>query len=194
MTTDNEFDGLLHDALSEYRQAEPLAGMEERVLRRLAAQSSQRRHGWLKWSLVAACSAGLVVAVWIASRPGRPMVDRAQQASGEPRVAAETPVAGAKAKQSVRPATARSGSATVDEGAPQISASAAMSAQFPTPTPLTAEERLFMAALQRTPDSMSVAGEQDEAITIAEIKIEPLAIGGIPSSTNLSSGNPGEKQ
>ncbi|HZD30528.1 MAG TPA: hypothetical protein VE779_02605 [Candidatus Angelobacter sp.] len=195
MTNDNELDALLHDALNEYRGAEPLAGMEERVLQRLALHSSQHRHRWLRWSLVAACTVALVVAVWIASRPGRPTADRVQQASAEPsvetpaKVAVEAPVAEAKAKQSIRRPTAHLGSATVAEGAPQIAASPAMPAQFPTPTPLTAQERAFMTAMQKVPDVMPGGSRADNEITIAKIEIKPLAIGGISSSEN-----PGEKQ
>ena len=35
MKHNDEFDGLLHEALAEYRDAAPLTGMEERVLRRV---------------------------------------------------------------------------------------------------------------------------------------------------------------
>jgi hypothetical protein len=46
-----------------------------------------------------------------------------------------------------------------------------------------------MAALQKAPDPVSVAGGQENAITIAEIEIKPLVIGGVSSSENS-----GEKQ
>jgi hypothetical protein len=62
-------------------------------------------------------------------------------------------------------------------------------AVFPSPTPLSAEERAFLAALNQSPNSMPVASEPDTAITIAEIEIKPLSISGVPSSEN-----PGEKQ
>ena len=52
-------------------------------------------------------------------------------------------------------------------------------AVFPSPSPLTAEERAFMAALNQSLSTVPVAAEPDKAITIAEIEIKPLAIGGV---------------
>jgi hypothetical protein len=195
MTYNDEFDQLVDEALGEYRDAEPLAGLESRVLWRLGQQPDKPRKLWLRWVVIAACTAALVFAVWIVSRPERPMADRVQQASAKPRVdapakvAVEAPVAEARAKQSIRRTTALSGSATVAEGAPQVAAVSALPAQFPTPAPLTAEERAFMAAIQKVPDLMPGGSQTDQDITIAEIEIKPLAIGGISSSEN-----PGEKQ
>jgi hypothetical protein len=52
-------------------------------------------------------------------------------------------------------------------------------AVFPLPVPLTVEERAFMAALNQSAIAMPVSSEPDKPITIAEIEIKPLAIGGV---------------
>jgi hypothetical protein len=43
MKHNDEFDGLLHEALAEYRDAAPLTGMEERVLRRVLVRTDRPR-------------------------------------------------------------------------------------------------------------------------------------------------------
>ena len=43
MKTTDEFDEILSNALSEYRKAEPLAGLEDRVLRRVQQQRERRK-------------------------------------------------------------------------------------------------------------------------------------------------------
>ena len=43
MKTTDEFDEILSNALSEYREAEPLAGLEDRVLRRVQQQRERRK-------------------------------------------------------------------------------------------------------------------------------------------------------
>ena len=65
MTHNDEFDKVLDDALSEYREAEPLAGLEDRVLQRLQLQTEQRRKLWWRWSAIAAAAAALIIAAWI---------------------------------------------------------------------------------------------------------------------------------
>ncbi len=49
MNPNDHLDRILDHALSEYRDAEPLSGMEDRILRRLAAQPepSSRRWAWI---------------------------------------------------------------------------------------------------------------------------------------------------
>jgi hypothetical protein len=194
MNHNDEFDDLLHDGLGEYREAEPLAGLEERVMQRLAAQSAVRGQGWWRWGLAAAFVAALVVAAWVVWRPTPPR-PQVQQASSEQsvmtpvKVPAETAVAEVTPKQASRHVLETPPVVAPAATGPSVVEKRAMPAQFPTPTALSPEERAFMAALRRAPDSTSVAGEQDKAITIAEIEIKPLVIGGVTSSEDS-----GEKQ
>ncbi|HVP50275.1 MAG TPA: hypothetical protein VMT56_03535, partial [Candidatus Bathyarchaeia archaeon] len=64
MNNDAEFDGLLHEALSEYREAEPLAGIESRILARIQDRDARRKTPGWRWALAGACAAALVVAIW----------------------------------------------------------------------------------------------------------------------------------
>jgi hypothetical protein len=68
MTMNDEFDNILDDAMAEYRDAEPLAGVEGRVLRRLA-ERTKRRRAWWGWSLAAGLAMALLaVASWFELR------------------------------------------------------------------------------------------------------------------------------
>ncbi len=65
MNDNEQLDNILDQALSEYREAEPLAGIEDRVMQRLRLQPKTRRVTWWKWAAVAACVATLAVVIWI---------------------------------------------------------------------------------------------------------------------------------
>ena len=217
MNHHDEFDDLLHDALSEYREAEPLAGIEERVLQRMQSLREERRHAMWMWGAVATCAALLLAGVWLgAKNPTLPKEGGAEHAAS-PQVAAyeskelasvtksptrpeegrmghpesvtapaeapvEAPVAEAKARQTIQRAMTSRAATNVAEAKTSAVESRALPAQFPTPTPLTGEERAFMAALQNAPDSVLVAPDSDKTITIAEIEIRPLTEGGVSSS------------
>ena len=56
-----KLDELLDAALASYGAAEPLRGIEERVLNRLRGEEARRP--WWMWSAVAAAAAAAVVAV-----------------------------------------------------------------------------------------------------------------------------------
>jgi len=173
----DDFDELLNEAVSEYRDAEPLAGMEERVLTRLQASEPARKGlGW-RWVVAISCAATVVVAVWSGAARRTPQtaapaeiasgatVESALPSTAPMQAIAPTP----KSSEIHRHATRSSPVAT-----PTESAAKTKLAVFPSPTPLTPEERAFMAVLQMSPDAMAAASPPDAPVTIAEIEIKPL--------------------
>ena len=56
---EDDLDKLIDGALSAYSAAEPLAGLEQRVLGRVRAAQASRRRRW-RWALAAATVAALV--------------------------------------------------------------------------------------------------------------------------------------
>lgn len=188
MNKDNQFDELLHDALSEYREAEPLAGIESRILARFHASETGRKSPVLGWAVALACAAAVALVVWFGA------ARRAMQTAPST-VARTLPVEKFLVHSDERPvvdpisAAARPGSAARSSARISEAASGIVQSKpsvFPLPTPLTAEEHAFMAALQKNPDA---AAASDAAMTIAAIEIKPLVIGGLPPLEN-----PGEKQ
>lgn len=192
MTNHEEFDGLLHQALGEYRDAEPLAGMESRILARLDRRHSRRSPFVLRFAFALATAVVVALVIWlgIARRPPQTF---APADSAIVRPVGKAPV------PSPAPSTAdaTSGTAALRKPAvysvlaapsPKIAAHT-MPGVFPSPAPLTPAELSFVAALNHNPDALPVSSETDQAITIAEIEIKPLALGSVSSSEH-----PGETQ
>ena len=176
-----EFDDLLEQALSEYRDAEPLAGMEARLLRRLQTRHENRTNRWLRWSLAAAGVVAVIVAIWITTRQRVP-----QTAGPEARVVAR-PIEPqphqpeAHMEPPLQPAVGAQDPAVAPHHAAAIEVTRAPVKQavpdvFPVPIPLTPEERAFVAALERHPDAVSSTADVDSPAAIAQIEIKPLSI------------------
>lgn len=187
MTNHDEFDGLLHEALGEYREAEPLAGIESRILSRIAQPETRRNRFVLRWAIALACAAAIAAAVWFGigrrtPRPAPPSEAAAIQPAENAPVPTHAPVAVASAPDTaeVRKAASR----TAPQSTHTQTATQVKPAVFPSPAPLTAEERAFLAALNQSPSTMTVASEPEKPITIAEIEIKPLVLGGLPTSAS----------
>ena len=65
MTNHDQFDEFLDHALSEYRDAEPLSGLENRVLQRLQSQPVDRGRAMWMWGAIATCAVLVLIGVWI---------------------------------------------------------------------------------------------------------------------------------
>lgn len=181
MNHNQEVDRVLDQALREYADAEPLAGMEERILRRIAASPAERsrRMGWI-WALAAA--AVILVAVWLSMRNQQRPQHAASSAPSmqqsidnsariEKRIApsAQTPTRAEAASKRRRPAvTSESESAAIQKAKPS-------SAQFPAPVPLTREENALLALARSHPDELLKTPVSSDQLSIAPIEIKPLA-------------------
>ncbi len=181
MNDNQQLDTILDRALNEYRDAEPLAGLEDRVMQRIQEQKAIRQTRGLRWAIAFGCAATLAFAIWLGLERRAPQTTApsaiATTASVPPAPvqAPSVAVADTGANTSNRPKSARQPVSAIAQ--PALSAHV-MPAVFPSPTPLTAEERAFMLALQRDPPAMPATSNADTAITIAKIEIKPLAIGG----------------
>jgi len=180
MNDNQQLDNILDEALSTYREAEPLAGIEDRVLQRLRLHADEHRTAWWKWGAVAACAV-LALVIWIGMTRRTPQTAaQAAQVAVQPKAipqkqVSSTPTDGptlvsenARA-HSVFPRPAATASATLPY------ANAAMASVFPVPVPLTDEEQAFAAALDRHPDARPMPFASDTAPVIAKIEIKPLS-------------------
>ena len=179
MNPNEHLDNILDEALSEYRDAGPLAGLEDRVLQRIHEQKAIRQTRGLRWAIAFGCAAALAFAVWLGLERRAPQTTPpsavATTGSVPPAPVQAPSVADTGANTSDRPKSARHIASAIAQPAHLAHV---MPAVFPSPTPLTAEERTFMAALHRDPLAMPAASDADTAITIAKIEIKPLSIGG----------------
>jgi hypothetical protein len=185
MTLNDDFDRILDDALAEYREAEPLAGLEDRVLQRVKSQAERRRKLWWQWSAIAAATAVLAIAAWI-GLSGRarhdlvpmPSVAQKQMPVAPPAPDTDTRAANRKPVAHRLPETRTVHSRNYIPGSTQLAATehAPVPTQFPSPAPLKPEERVLLALAQTHPEVLRELsrGEDDQEISIAPINIKPL--------------------
>ena len=169
--------------MAEYREAEPLTGLEARVLQRLQLHAGRSRKLWWRWSAIAA-TAVLALAAWIglrervvrystpstlvqkqslatASKPATPPIQAAQKPpQPDPQLAA-----GKERARAPRPSD-RTQSAGI---------SAPMLPQFPASAPLTSSERVLLALAHTHPQLLGANPDDDQELDIAPITIKPLA-------------------
>jgi hypothetical protein len=179
MNPNDELDRILDHALTEYRDAEPLAGMEDRILRRIAAQPEPGPRRWA-WILAAAGAAAVIVfALWLGLRERphqQPVVTNVTRPAQQPTTSAhvETPASSSGGSNLVAKAhkTSRRPSSL---NTPQVAIAKPVLKQFPAPAPLTSEEHALLALARTHPDALLSQRDDSDQLTIEPIEIKPLA-------------------
>jgi cytoskeletal protein RodZ len=186
MNDNDEFDHVLDEALAQYRDAEPLAGMEQRVLQRVRLHAEHRWKLWRWWGAFAACAAMLAVAAWIGlrDRASQEIIAKQPATTQQQRPPVESRPKNVNTYASQEPAprralVAKAPSRSPNVAGPALSTStkqAPVRSQFPSPTPLNSEERALLALAQTHPETLShlQSNQDDREIAIAPINIQPL--------------------
>lgn len=154
----DELSRMIDQAMAFYVDAEPLAGLEERVLNRVRVLEAD-----LPWRLAWAFAAVVVVAAIVMWMPLHPAA-RSSEVAG---VVADVPVPTSPPPE--KPMRSR---APRHRFLPKLE-------QFPRPIPLTAEERALAAFVARQPvEAQQVCADlqrsMHEPIDIQPIQIAPL--------------------
>jgi hypothetical protein len=159
----DELERILDEGIAGYAKSEPLAGLAERILARIRTAEQPQ---W-RWSFaigLAVIAVGVVVIIGLPRREELPAV-RAVASVPMPKPAM---LAEAKAVRVVT--KRRHGIGHITE-LPKL-------AVFPTPSPLTSEERLLVALVKRDPQGAAEAFEslrkRNGPIEIAPLAIPPL--------------------
>ena len=194
MNSNDEVDNLLDDALAHYRDAEPLAGIEERVLRRLQLEGEgQRRVS--RWKLAAAAALALVMlALWLGFHGHSDSHNVAPTSAHQttPGVVPQIPAGKetvARGTMGHKPAGHRLRRNEPPEAQTATNPPATMPKHFPSPTPLTAEERALLALAQTDPETLrplvdapteteagaAAPAQSNNNVDIPPITIQPLA-------------------
>lgn len=181
----DHFDEWIDKALTAYSAAEPVHGLEERVLRRIDGDRGRRttlRQGWLRFAVPAAAvlAIGLVGAeLW-----RRPMPQPLNSVRVRQTGPAAAPASSAPRRMegiAPRPRVAATGSVA---GRRSTHAEGLAKKQvFPTPTPMTKEEEVLASWAYAAPMEVSEAfaalrERSEQPVVIQPIRIEPLRIDG----------------
>jgi hypothetical protein len=155
-----QLDDMLDSLLANYSSAEPRPGLETRILANLREAEKEEPQGWwnFKWIWAGVVAAAIIVAVVLINGRHRVelpthMIVKTSQPAPQPEIHPHAPVAPqqmAKAprhKPSALP-TVRQDAALVRSQRP---------ANFPTPVPLSEQERMMFTYLENTPKEVVVA-------------------------------------
>ena len=158
--SDHDLDCLLDAALTKYSSVEPRAGLEDRVLANLRVeQPSLPARTWWRWGL-AALAAIAVVAIALAFRSEKhlkPHVVQQAPAPARTPAAPETQIASheatAPSMRPVRPRTiGRRVAAARATPVPKLD-------QFPSPQPLSEEEKMLAGYIEQNPQHAALLAE-----------------------------------
>lgn len=179
---DKKMDAMLDSLLANYSSAEPRPGLETRILANLREAEKKAPQGWwnFKWIWAGVVAAAIIVAAVLVNgrhrvAPPTNMVVRTSQPALQPQIQPHAPVHPQATVRVPRhkPSTVR---------AVQQNATLALNqrpAVFPTPTPLSEQERLLLQYYSRTPreeviaqshpDEPPVVGDQDQTEAIPDL-------------------------
>src|SRR5437016_4542691 len=163
----DELDRIVDRGLTGYSNCEPLAGLEDRILNRVRLGDAGRRHSRLwPWALVVPALATLAT-VAVLSRSGRAPSAKPIQTTRVLRI----PLANARGSDQSRDrkraiVKRKTGHHTRPRVLPKRD-------QFPTPTPLTPEERALVVLARLRPDEVEAFVELQKKNS-DEITIPPI--------------------
>ena len=187
MREKDDFDLLIDSALATYADPGPDSGLEDRVLVTLAAVRTKTlrerrrwRTRWLPWAVAIPIAAGLLF-LWLSPRRDKPLpASEPQEArSASPKAIAPH----ANSSSEVRPGVPHRHTIRATQPTTQVQTAQAAPLPkldvFPTPQPLTAEERALGVVVTETPlparQALVEAQSLDAVpVRIAEIHIPPL--------------------
>jgi hypothetical protein len=154
-----QIDDMLDSLLANYSSAEPRPGLETRILANLREAKKESSQGWwnFKWLWAGVVAAAIIVAAVLAGgrhriEPPKHVMAKTSPAIPEPAIQPHAPIAPKETVEIYR----RKSRATKQ---PQ-NATLALSqrpANFPTPVPLSEQERMMFSYLENTPQEIIVA-------------------------------------
>jgi hypothetical protein len=176
MPTDRELDQLIDAALPSYSDAEPQPGLGHRILSRTLAEPLRQRR--FTWAIALAIPAAACLLAFLFIAGPRNSYRRTLEATATniPAITAasprETPATGSFLRPRKRsiPHKLSSQPSSTRETLP-------MQDVFPSPSPLTAEERAAIALVYdppKMPRPIDTAGVEISPIHIAELQIKPI--------------------
>ena len=166
---------LLEASLKQYRGEEPRSGLEMRILAGVRTQEGAARLRWLGWA-VAVC-AGILAVIALTLHFARAPVRQPTPSASLPQPATTQPALPMVSRQQLLLSPRRPA-----DGVRRVATRRSRPEQFPTPLPLTQQEKLLLAYFNKAAPAGSVPGAYGNTpdgleiprIKIAALEIEPL--------------------
>jgi len=182
-----QIDDMVDSLLANYSSAEPRPGLETRILANLReAEEKKTSQGWwnFKWLWAGAVAAAIIVAVVLIGgrqrvAPPTHVMVKTSPAVPQPEIQPHAPIARQETARVHRrksltvPTVHRNGTLALNE----------RPAVFPTPTPLSEQEKLLLSYLAGTPreeviaeshpDEPPAVGDQDQTKAIPDLTLIP---------------------
>ena len=157
---DRQIDEMLDSLLANYSSAEPRPGLETRILANLqGAAGNESSAGWwnFKWIWAGMVAAAIVMAVVLINgrhrvAPPTNVMVKIDQPVPQPEIQPHEPIA---PKETARIHRRRTSAPTLPQNA--TLAVSQRPANFPTPVPLSEQERMMFSYLENTPQEIIVA-------------------------------------
>lgn len=186
MKPNEDFDSIVDQALAHYRDAEPLSGLDDRVLQRVAVQTRKRRlAGW--WAITALAAAAPLIAIWFgvprSLTPSSTSLPTIAQQAAPQTSSHEVPSTGNRHAHprdntvaSTRQSTTENRRDSDHLTNPETAAGRVpVQPQFPSPAPITPQEHALLALARIAPDALINHNHDLRDLEIAPIEIKPLA-------------------
>lgn len=196
MPGDLEFDDLIDAALSGYSATEAQPGLERRILENALAQCPRLRRLTWAWAFVGPAAVCLMVFLLFSARRNSHRSTFEATVTTTPAIPVEsyreppqTYSFPSPSKRSI-PHKSSTQRPTAGERLPKEEV-------FPSPTPLTAEERAAVALVRvppRMPRQADTAGVAIDPIHIAELQIKPIVPPDESSGTQATESSPEAQQ
>jgi hypothetical protein len=183
----DEFDRRLDAALRKYAAVEPRIGLEERVLANLRAEQARvPDHAWWRWSAIAAVAAVIVVAMALSLRshkPSHPVVANHPPTPIQAPKERGTEILSIAHRSGTRPARSTTApKPAMRPSPPEVAmARAPKLEQFPSPQPLSEQEKLLQNYVAENPE---------QAVLLARARTEALRQDQLEEMNSFPSGDP----
>jgi hypothetical protein len=196
MQNDRELDRMIDAALPGYSSAEPRPGLGDRVIARALVEKRRFSPIAWQWSLALPAVAAFLVFLFLPRTPHQPLESIQSVPKSSPTVALSAP--------ETRPAPHAVSKAKKAPASLPLTTLAAdqqplpKQQVFPSPSPLTAEERTFVAYSRvqfRVLSTKPTSDVEIDPIRVAELQIRPLTIPALnpPASSPSDSGRNDQK-
>lgn len=166
----DELDRVLDAALAKFAAVQPRSGLEERVLAHLRAEQARvPDRAWWRWSAIAAVAAVIVVLLALSLRSDKPSppiaINHLSIPTQAPKERATQVVPNAQRRE-VRPQERAVRKLAVPTSPPEVGiARAPKLEQFPSPQPLSEQEKLLCNYVAQNPE---------QAVLLARARTEAL--------------------